>query len=133
MDAASVRIGDIIVFRRENALIAHRVISIRNEEKDLTFVVKGDYASTCDPLLKCTDLLGRVTFVRRGSHIADLDTPRFRLMAVVFAFLSAHTELGNTTRILAASSRWVRARMEAVYRKLACWLTGSLCCCRLRL
>jgi signal peptidase I len=78
---ADVRCGDVVVFRYEDKLIAHRVLQIY---KDIaghhTFITKGDNAPRCDPPLSSSEIVGRVLSIRRGGKEMSLDTPFWRML-----------------------------------------------------
>ena len=78
---ADVRCGDVVVFRYEGKLIAHRVLQIY---KDIAghhiFITKGDNASRCDPPLSSSEIVGRVLSIRRGGKEMSLDTPFWRML-----------------------------------------------------
>jgi signal peptidase I len=80
-----VRQGDVIVFRHEGRLIAHRVLRIRRSEAGLTFVTKGDNASQFDPPLSADEIVGRVLAVERGGQYMSLDTAVWRMLGWLIA------------------------------------------------
>jgi hypothetical protein len=75
----SVRRGDVVVFRRQGQLIAHRVLRIDDDEGQAAFLVKGDNLSTFDPLVDPGAVLGRVLAVQRGNRSLALDSTSWRV------------------------------------------------------
>ncbi len=68
-----VRVGDIIIFKREGNLIAHRLMrSFKNEH-----LTKGDSLWYFDPLVKKDDVLGKVTGIKRADRTIDLQSGRW--------------------------------------------------------
>jgi hypothetical protein len=77
---AGVRRGDVLVFRRDGQLIAHRVMRITGGDADPTFVTKGDNAPQFDPPLSADEIVGRVLAVERDGQHMSLDTPAWRAL-----------------------------------------------------
>ncbi len=65
--AAPVRLGEVVVARRGERLVTHRVVELR----DGMATTKGDACPRADPPVPVGALLGRVVSARR-------DTSRFR-------------------------------------------------------
>lgn len=82
---AGVRRGDVIVFRCEGRLVAHRVLCIYGDDTGITFVTKGDNALHLDPPVNADEMVGRVLSVRRGKQSMSLDTPAWRRLGWLIA------------------------------------------------
>jgi len=82
---AGVRRGDVIVFRCEDTLIAHRVACIQDGEDGPTFVTKGDNVSHFDLPLNAGEIVGRVLAVQRNGQSTSLDTTAWRLSGWLIA------------------------------------------------
>lgn len=78
--SAGVRRGDVIVFRCNGNLIAHRVLRIYESDGKLTFITKGDNVSQCDPPVSANAIIGRVLAIKRGSRHITVDTPVWRTL-----------------------------------------------------
>ncbi len=63
--------GDIVVYRRENRLIAHRVVRRMGKDGDLRFQTRGDAQIQSDAVIGQDEILGRVVAVhgRDGEKI----------------------------------------------------------------
>ena len=85
-----VRRGNVIVFRRANLLIAHRVIRLLGiaSSGGLTWRTKGDSAARCDPDTFESELVGRVTFVERAGRSIWLQSPNWVAAGWMLALLS---------------------------------------------
>jgi len=83
--SAGVRRGDVIVFRCEDTLIAHRVACIQDSEDGPTFVTKGDNVSHFDLPLNAGEIVGRVLAVQRNGQSTSLDTTAWRLSGWLIA------------------------------------------------
>jgi len=63
---AELRNRDVILYRRQEVLIAHRVIQVGNDH----VITKGDTLLRHDPELHASDLVGQVVGIERnGRHI----------------------------------------------------------------
>jgi signal peptidase I len=98
---AGVRQGDVVVFRREGRLIAHRALRIHDSSTGPTFVTKGDNASQFDPPLSTDEIVGRVLAVERGGRYMSLDTAVWRVLGWLIAVSTlAWTRLYGWSRAL---------------------------------
>jgi signal peptidase I len=68
--ASSLKINDIVVFKKEKRLIAHRLIYI-SPTKDF-LVTKGDNNLKSDGKIKPSQLLGKVNFIKRNGKTIKL-------------------------------------------------------------
>ncbi len=75
---ASVRRGDVVIFRRNGQMVAHRVMRIR--DGGCAFVTKGDNAPHFDPPLSAGEIVGRVLAVERNGRRMSLDTAAWRVL-----------------------------------------------------
>lgn len=68
--AAAVRPGDVLLYRKDQRSIAHRVVDIRTRGGAISsYLLKGDAASSCDAPVAPHEVLGRlVALERRGSR-----------------------------------------------------------------
>jgi signal peptidase len=82
---AGVRPGDVIVFRHDGTLIAHRVLRIEHGDDGPTFVTKGDNATHLDPPLSADEIVGRVLAIERGRRHTSLDTTTWRILGRLIA------------------------------------------------
>lgn len=73
-----MRLGDIVVFRRSDGLIAHRVLRVLSQPGKLILRTKGDHVLALDPILDEDLLMGRVLRIRRGERMLGLDTRLWR-------------------------------------------------------
>ena len=68
---AGVRRGDVLVFRLDGLLIAHRVLHIKDGADGKMFVTKGDNARQIDPHVSHREIVGQVLAIERdGQHIS---------------------------------------------------------------
>jgi hypothetical protein len=97
VEASTIRVGDIALYRKENSLIAHRVIKIleRSERNSrsapqgpqdrsaspiearpsasetLLFILCGDARPTCDDPVAAEQILGKVVLIETNGHVID--------------------------------------------------------------
>jgi signal peptidase I len=71
VEAAEVRLGDIILHVAGRGLTAHRVVRIEERSRHgLRFILRGDAMNTCDAPVRPDQVLGRIVSVeRRGRSI----------------------------------------------------------------
>ncbi|MGH4122967.1 MAG: signal peptidase I [Clostridium sp.] len=64
MDGNEVKMGDVIQFKKDNIYIFHRIIEIKEDEKQLKYKTKGDNNSGADSdLVSIGDVKGKVIYV----------------------------------------------------------------------
>lgn len=67
-----IKRGDVVVFEMEENWIAHRVIKIRNREKGLEFLLRGDTCISFDPVVNKENFIGSVSVFNRFNSKRDL-------------------------------------------------------------
>lgn len=82
---SDVKVGDIILYRFDRGVIAHRVVSIENANNSALsphhlFLLHGDASDTCDEPVELGQILGKVVSVERDGRIINLDCRRARLL-----------------------------------------------------
>ncbi len=92
-----VRVGDVVLYRKGPAAIAHRVIRVR----PAGFVMRGDAAHTCDGPIEPAQVLGRVSAIERNGRTVHLDRlgPGWS-RAVAYALRLARTARSSAARIV---------------------------------
>ena len=79
----SVGQGDIVLFRRDGRLFAHRVSGKSGSASDFQIVTQGDGMANPDPPVSSSQLLGKVSFLVRDGRCLELaQTPRLSMRAV---------------------------------------------------
>ena len=79
------RRGDVVVFRQQGKLVAHRVLRIYKDDEKLVLITKGDNAPHLDPPLRAEQVVGQVLAVERGSQRMDLTTAAWRILGWLIA------------------------------------------------
>jgi hypothetical protein len=83
MPPAGVReiaLGDIVLFERDNAVIAHRIVGRFHQNNFLWFREKGDntFLPGCFP---ASALIGRIVKIENNGYVRDLTRPWQRLLS----------------------------------------------------
>jgi hypothetical protein len=82
--AESVRCGDVVVFRRFDRWVAHRLIWKFGAKSEFVGLTKGDAVRGADrPCAKKTDVIGVVVACKFGERIDMLNTMRARCLAAI--------------------------------------------------
>ncbi len=68
-----VKVGDIVVFRSGNKLIAHRLIKITDKEGQQIFIAKGDKNSFNDEPFSASQLEGKLETITRSKKTFKVD------------------------------------------------------------
>lgn len=114
---AGVRRGDLVVFRRDGILVAHRVLRVHYDDHGPTFITKGDNAPQFDPPLSASEIVGRVLSIEQDGRQMALDTPARRTLAWCIAM---------GTLAWTALYRKARKLKQRVLGPQPNWLTASL-------
>jgi len=75
--ASDVTLGDIVLYRCERGLLAHRVVDNRTQSSVLSpyhFLLRGDASLCCDQPVAAQQILGRVVEVKRNGRSVALAT-----------------------------------------------------------
>ncbi len=115
---APIRIGEIILFRKDDNLYMHRVIRLAGEH----VIPKGDMSFGADGEISKKDILARVVSVERGGRRIDLSSGRSLFINGMIAKVSPLmrypvSALGAISKIIMAILSRIQAR--AVYRIIA--------------
>lgn len=87
-EVSEIKLGDVIFYRIESRVAAHRVIKRVSRNGKVSLVTKGDSSPTSDEPLHAEDLLGKVVTVERNGLSLSLDTRLSRLINLLWAKIS---------------------------------------------
>jgi signal peptidase I len=111
----NVRCGDIVLFRRENHLLVHRIVEKRGSLDAAQLFSKGDAHPTSDGVVQEQELLGRVVRIYRRGQRIDLDAPRQRALGLLISQLSLHSRFWYPlAKFVVVITRPVRRLMNAL-------------------
>lgn len=75
-----VKVGDIVLYRSAEGVIAHRVVRLeRDEDNGLRFIFREDTWGTLDEPVEAEQILGRVVSVERGGRHIGLYSKRVKI------------------------------------------------------
>lgn len=79
VEAAEVKVGDIILYRAGGGALAHRVIRTEERAGRPVFILRGDASATCDQPVEAAQVSGQVVSVLRGGRTVRLDSRMARI------------------------------------------------------
>jgi signal peptidase I len=82
--AADVTIGDVVVFRQVDTLVAHRLVGKSGVNGRTILVTKGDLLPHADQPLPADKVLGKVVAIQREGRTWDLTSPLQRATARLY-------------------------------------------------
>lgn len=83
------KVGDILLYRFENGVVAHRVARIEQREKNARrFIFRGDTWGDYDEPVHADQIMGKVVKVERGGRDIDPYSTRARVRLVVHTIAS---------------------------------------------
>jgi len=95
---SDVKLGDIVLYRSQRGLIAHRVVGSSPAQSSVLgphYFLRGDASLSCDKPVEARQILGRVASVERGGRAISL--------------ASRGAKMWHRTRRLASHlKRWMR-------------------------
>jgi signal peptidase len=84
INAHKVRRGDILLYRTERRVIAHRVVGVvEGTNAKRVFTLRGDSLSSCDAPVNQEQVLGRVVSVERKGRRIKLGGRRARIRSAI--------------------------------------------------
>jgi hypothetical protein len=84
-----IKMGDIILYRLEEVVIAHRVVRIeRGEHGGSRFILCGDASGDPDKPVEPAQVLGKVVSVERGGHSIDLYSKKAKMLRTAYIWAS---------------------------------------------
>jgi hypothetical protein len=111
----NVRCGDVVLFRRENHLLVHRIVEKRGSLEAAEFFAKGDAHPDSDGRVQEKELLGRVVRLYRGQKRIDLEAPGHLALGLLISQFSLRSRVWYpVARFLAAVTRPVRRVLQSL-------------------
>lgn len=90
-----LRIGDVVVAKRQGAIVAHRLVHREMEEGREHFLTRGDACGGIDPPVRRDQIIGKVVEVRNREGRVRLDSRLFRGANLLIARLYYVSERGQ--------------------------------------
>jgi len=110
--------GDVIVFRRDEQLVAHRVIRLMGEGDQSFIAAKGDNVAAFDPPCPFQDVVGRVHASRSRGCERQLGTRIWRTVGQAVAWLTSLLAWAYSGRQTSFANRGVRKLAQESIRWL---------------
>lgn len=85
---SDVRCGDVVLFKRHDRLVVHRLVEKRGSLNAAEFSAKGDAHPTGDGIVEQQEMLGRVVRLYRGHKAIDMDAPPQLALGLLVSQLS---------------------------------------------
>ena len=86
---SGIKTEDIILYRLDEVVIAHRVVRIeRGEHGGSRFILRGDASGVPDEPVEPAQVLGKVVSVERGGRSIDLYTRKVKMLRTAYVWAS---------------------------------------------
>ena len=92
-EPADVELGDVLLYRRDDRLVVHRVIQISPLGEALEFRTRGDNQRGCDLPVRAEEILGRAALLRRANRAPSLITQKRSRAAKLLSCLTSRSTL----------------------------------------
>ena len=73
-DAGSMKVNEIVVFKRPSAMVVHRLIRVEQTDNTYLYITRGDSCLNEDEPLNAKDVIGKVVRILTGEKF-DKDNP----------------------------------------------------------
>lgn len=83
-----LKIGDIVVFKTHDKLIAHRMTDISYQKGIKVFETKGDKNNFHDKPFTSENLIGKITSIQRKNKLRKLDSPAMKFQRITSTYFS---------------------------------------------
>jgi hypothetical protein len=111
--------GDIVLVLRDSRFLIHRLIERRQDQGCISWIIRGDAVPRNDPPAGASELLGRVTGIRRGNRTFVPSRRVSRLHSVLAWTLCRSDRFRNLTlRVHAARVQAAPTRVGRRFRGL---------------
>jgi signal peptidase I len=81
-------VGDVVVFRRGEELMAHRVVSVRGRGEDTIYRTKGDNLRFFDAPVHRSSVLGMVICIRKANKYISLQKSHIKFLNLLISMFS---------------------------------------------
>lgn len=78
--------GDIVLFKKNGSVLAHRIISIIKKPQQTQYIIKGDNHHNIDGLFNKSIIEGKVEKIISSASIINLNNPFYQLLNKYFVF-----------------------------------------------
>lgn len=81
--ARELKIGDIVVFKSHQKLVAHRLVAIKHENNQTFYIAKGDKNKFFDAAFTADALFGKITSIERNGKLIEIDSKTMKLKSLL--------------------------------------------------
>lgn len=81
---SGIKRGDIVLYRLEKGVIAHRVVRIEKNDGAPLFILRGDALGAPDEAAAVQQVLGKVVSVQRGGRSIDPYSRRAKMVRIAY-------------------------------------------------
>ncbi len=85
---SGIKRGDIVLYRFEKGVIAHRVVRIEKNDGAPLFILRGDALGAQDEAAAVQQVLGKVVSVQRGGRSIDPYSRRAKMVRIAYVCAS---------------------------------------------
>jgi signal peptidase len=85
---SGIKRGDIVLYRLDKGVIAHRVVRIEKNDGAPLFILRGDALGAQDEAAAVQQVLGKVVSVQRGGRSIDLYSRRAKMVRIAYVCVS---------------------------------------------
>jgi hypothetical protein len=89
-----LRVGDVVVAKRQGSFVAHRLVHSEMEDGRERFLTRGDACGGIDPPVRCEQIIGKVVEVRNSEGRVRLDSRWWHGVNLLIARLYYLSERG---------------------------------------
>ena len=125
--ADQLRIGDIVVFKSQQKLIAHRLIAIKDENKQTLYVAKGDKNKFVDATFPAEALFGKIISIERNGKLIEIDSKSMKLKSLlVLKFPKQVIRFHNSNLRIKNLFSTAKLQIKSLRKSLAIVSQGSM-------
>jgi peptidase S24-like protein len=118
--AASLQVGDVVVFRSGDALLCHRVTGVLSTQEILT---RGDASTEPDDPVRREDLMGKVTaIIRRGQRRNPRLIPAPTLLSMLQLYGDLFVGRLQAWIVAVGLGLWQRLKRRSMTQRLSAYL-----------
>lgn len=93
VEISDLSVGDIVLYRRGENMVAHRLVGIEQKNNGFIFLTKGDTFSSEDEPLREKDIIGRVYAVEKRGITLNLRKGLFSVLSRLAYSTSSFTSV----------------------------------------
>ena len=112
VDQGKIKLGDVVCFKSQSQLVAHRVVRIHRLKEGRRFLTKADNASTFDRYLSSDEVVGNVVAVE-GQSLTAFPWKIFNRLIGEISLFEGEAKKKLMKNSFRQFSKWVRYSLKA--------------------